>query len=239
MTRGGERATCYLALPARPNGVGIVLASSLWGLNSDLRSFADYFCKLGYAVVAPNLFWRLRAEHSLEYEKVPPDIIMELAGKSSDPEGLMDLRHADAELRARAGCEQTALIGWCYGGRLACLLAIESVFDAVVAIYPSFLETRLDTVKRIPRPMSLHLPEIEQHEKVPDSINMIVRALAEEPQVETFVYGGVRHGFDFAAPHPAFDRAAARLCDTRVALFLDRILLRHEPVRSGAEPPPA
>jgi len=49
--------------------------------------------------------------------------------------------------------------------------------------------------------------------------------------VDCHTYNAVEHGFDFAPPHPYSNHAAARLCDNRVALSLDRVLIRKEPLK--------
>src|SRR5215213_2343249 len=142
---------CYVALPEYPTGCGIVLASSVWGLNSDLRAVADGYAALGYAVIAPNLFWRLTPELEMEYDFSQFDEIVKYADSGSDAEGLVDLRTCTAEL-GKLGCSRVAAVGWCYGGRLVCLAATEPTFDLTVAMYPTYLEKHLDIADKLVRP---------------------------------------------------------------------------------------
>ncbi|MGE0271495.1 MAG: dienelactone hydrolase family protein [Alphaproteobacteria bacterium] len=218
----------YIALPEKPNGAGIVLSSSLWGINSDLRETTDYFAKLGYAVIAPNLFWRLKENHGIDYDFKCLNDVMALMKASNDPNGMTDLRAALVELRRNVTFERAGIIGWCYGGRIACLFATEDIFDSVVGIYPTFLETRLDISQKITCALSIHLAGIEQYSSMENAGERIEEAFAGKDKVELFAYPGVRHGFDFAPPHPDFNHSAARLCDSRVALFLKRTLARPE-----------
>jgi carboxymethylenebutenolidase len=220
----------YFALPEKPNGCGIVLGSSVWGINSDLKAVADGYAALGYAVVAPNLFWRLTPEDGMEYDFSRFDIVLKYADSGSDPEGLVDFRNAKAELVRRSGCKRIAVIGWCYGGRVACLAAMEEIFDLSIAMYPTFLEKHLYIADKLKHPLMLHLPEVERFGTVEDAVERMVHAFKDRPEVRTYLYPGVNHGFDFAPPHPYGDHAAARLCDNRVALCLDSILVRGEPV---------
>jgi carboxymethylenebutenolidase len=221
----GGAMKAYIALPEKPNGAGVVLSSSLWGINSDLRETTDYFSDLGYAAIAPNLFWRLKSDHGIDYDFKFLNDVMGLMKASSDPNGMIDLKAALAELRRAANLKTVGIVGWCYGGRIACLFAPEGVFDSVVGIYPTFLETRLDISKNIRCPLSIHLSGIEQYSTVEHADEKIEEAFAHHKQVELFKYPAVKHGFDFAPPHPDYNHAAARLCDSRVALFLKRTLV--------------
>ena len=76
--------------------------------------------------------------------------------------------------------------------------------------------------------MMLHLAENEKYTSFDDSISKIVATFKSDPLVRSHVYPGAEHGFDFAPPHPHSNHAAARLCDIRVALALDRVLVRGE-----------
>src|SRR5215216_1328073 len=105
----GGTIHCYVAVPERPTGCGIVLASSVWGLNSDLRSVADGYLALGYAVIAPNMLSRITPEHGVEYDFSRFDDVVKYADSGSDAEGLVDLRTCRAEL-ANFGCSRVAAV---------------------------------------------------------------------------------------------------------------------------------
>jgi carboxymethylenebutenolidase len=231
ITSGGDRMQTYLALPEKPNGRGIVLGSSVWGLNSDLRSVADGYAALGYAVAAPNLFWRLEPEHAMEYDFSKFDKVVHFADSGSDAEGLIDMRNAKMALAEKAGITKFGALGWCYGGRIVCMAAMETDYDLCVGMYPTWLEKHLYIAERVARPISLHLPEKERFGTVEDAVERMHTAFGDHPLVECFVYKDVEHGFDFAPPHPHADHAAARLCDNRVVLALDRVLIRGETLK--------
>jgi carboxymethylenebutenolidase len=228
---GEGRMQTYFALPTKPNGCGIILGSSVWGLNSDLRAVADGYAALGYAVAAPNLFWRLEAEHAMEYDFSKFDKIVHFADSGSDAEGIIDMRNVNRALEERSGFNRSAAIGWCYGGRIVCLAAMDTDYDLCVGMYPTWLEKHLYIAERMVRPMSLHLPEKERFGTVEDAVERMHAAFNEHPMVDCFLYPDVEHGFDFAPPHPYANHAAARLCDNRVVLSLDRVLLRGEPLK--------
>jgi carboxymethylenebutenolidase len=217
----------YFALPEKPNGSGIVLGLSIWGINSDLRAIADGYAELGFAVVAPNLFWRMTDVDGTEYDPSLFDVIVKFAD-SPDAASMDDMRRAKAELVRRAGCTHVAAIGWCYGGRIACLEAVNATYDLCVGIYPTYIDKHLAMAGRIVTPMILHLAGNEKYTSIGDSIHRTVAAFAGDPLVRSYVYAGAVHGFDFAPPHGGSSHYAARLCDIRTVLALDRVLVRGE-----------
>jgi len=218
----------YFALPTRPNGCGIVLGSSIWGINSDLRAVADGYASFGYAVVAPNLFWRRTDIDGTEYDVAKFDTVVKFVEGQTDAESADDMRRAKAELARRAGSRRHASIGWCYGGRIACREAAETTYDLCIGIYPTYLDKHLDLAQRLARPLIVHLPENEKYTSIEDSVRRTAAAFDHGALARSFVYPGAAHGFDFAPPHPHGNHAAARLCDARVALALDRVLARGE-----------
>jgi len=224
----GGQMRGYFALPERANGGGIVLGCSIWGINSDLRAVADGYASLGYAVVAPNLFWRKTDIDGTEYDPAKFDTIVGFADTGSDTESMEDMRRAKAELVRRSGCRRVAAIGWCYGGRIACREAVSTTYDLCVGNYPTYIDKHLAMAGRIVRPMVLNLAANEKYTSIDHSIKCTVGAFAGDPLVRAYVYDNAEHGFDFAPPHHHSNHYAARLCDLRTMLALDRVLVRGE-----------
>jgi carboxymethylenebutenolidase len=227
MAAEGGRMRGYFALPERANGCGIVLGSSIWGINSDLRAVADGYASLGYAVVAPNLFWRRTDVEGTEYDPAKFDVVVKFVEAQSDEQSADDMRRAKQELVRRAGTRRHASIGWCYGGRIACRDAATTTYELCVGIYPTLIDKHLDLAARLARPVMVHLAENEKYTSIPDSIGRTAAAF-NGPLARSHVYPGAAHGFDFAPPHPSSNHLAARLCDQRVMLALDRVLARGE-----------
>lgn len=226
MDSGSDRIHSYLARPEKSNGAGLVLGSAVWGLNFDLIDFAECYASLGYTVLAPNLFWRIEKEHGIDYDFERMPFVHGLAESGSNSEGLADIRAACAHLKNVENCNKVGVMGWCYGGRLACLAATENTFDACIGTYPTFFEKHLDIAGDLKVPLNLHLPELERYGTVEDAIDRIVAAFRDDPMVESFVYPEAEHGFDFSPPHPYAHHRSSRLCDSRVIRFLDRELLQ-------------
>jgi carboxymethylenebutenolidase len=55
----GPEFDCYVVMPEATQTVpAIVLASAIYGVDSDLRAIAEEFGCRGYIAAAPDLFWR-------------------------------------------------------------------------------------------------------------------------------------------------------------------------------------
>lgn len=226
-TSAHEGMDCLIALPHKHNGAAVVLSMSVWGLNEDLTAIVNYYAALGYAVIAPNLFWRLGGPHAVEYDFGKLADIKLKMDASSDEVGALDLIAARDHLASRIGFNRVGLIGWCYGGRIACMFSSQTEFDAVIGVYPTNLETCLELAEGMRTPTQIHLAELEQFASVEDAVDRIVETYRPLSLADCHVYPGVQHGFDFGPPHIAFNHPAARLCDTRSALYFEHKLLRH------------
>lgn len=209
--------------PARPNGGGIVLGMSVWGLVPDLHDWAGMLAELGYLVVAPNLYRRAAPGHALEYDMRRLEDLVPLMASVSDEVALADLTAAADGLRAQ-GCARIGAVGWCFGGRIVGMAAATPAVDAVVAFYPTAFETRLDLFDTLRAPLQIHLPEHERFATTDDSVVQIARAAGETPLASAYIYSGAGHGFEFRPPHPAYDANAARLAAVRACSFLERHL---------------
>jgi len=218
----------YFALPQKPNGAGIILGIAIWGINSDMRAIADGYADQGFAVVVPNLFWRKTDSDGADYDPAKFETVVHLAVTGSDAESMDDMRRAKAELVRRTGCKKVAAIGWCYGGRIACLESVNTTYDLCVGIYPTYIDRHLGMAGRIVRPLILNLAGNEKYTSFDDSIQRTVATFAGDPLVRCYVYENAAHGFDFAPPHAASNHFAARLCDIRTIMALDRVLVRGE-----------
>jgi carboxymethylenebutenolidase len=115
---------CYLARPVhdRDAHAGVLLLQEIWGVNAHIRDVADRLARLGYTVIAPDVFHRTAPRFAATYD--------DLSGRDHaakiTADGLRaDLDGAAGHLRSllaeSVDAPKLGAVGFCMGGRLAYL----------------------------------------------------------------------------------------------------------------------
>lgn len=217
---GGNGFGGYLSLPPGGRGPGLLVFHAVFGVNDVVRSVADDFARQGYAVLCPDLFWRQEPGVQLS-EKRPEDFprgVALFSGFDMDA-GLGDLDAALSVLRAHPACTgRVGAVGYCFGGRMAYMMAAHTDIDAAVSYYGTAIERHLDCAAKVHRPLMLHLAEKDKFVSA-DAQQATRQALDGNPKVVIHVYPGADHAFARIGS-PTFDAAAASLANERTATFL-------------------
>jgi carboxymethylenebutenolidase len=214
--------TGYYAAPAQPRGPAILLLSEMFGVTGPMRAAADGFARAGFAALAPNLFWRAAPAGVLAYEGPErAQAFARLAGFDTDA-AVADMRHAAGVLRAQPACRgRLAAVGFCMGGRLAVLAALDVGVDAAVSYYGLGIARDGARLGGLGCPLQLHYGLNDEH--VPDAeIAAVTRAAAGNPRIEIFRYPEAGHSFCNPA-RPTYDPAAAALAHGRAVALLRRL----------------
>jgi carboxymethylenebutenolidase len=206
----GAAVSACLAVPATPRG-GVVLLQEIFGVNEHIRSVAAQFAELGYGVVAPAMFDRVERGVSLGYTPADIERGKALRAGVSDADALGDIAVA-ITVAARFG--RVAVIGYCWGGRLAWLAAARSAgLSAAVIYYPGGIGALVDEQPQVPA--LLHFGASD-----PTIPSTEVEALrARHPALPVHLYSA-GHGFSCAA-RPGFDQPSHDLALDRTRGFLE------------------
>lgn len=127
---GGAKA--YLSLPAGAKAPlpGVVVVHEWWGLNDNVKHWADRIAADGYAALAVDLYGGTIAKTA--------DEAMAAIQKVDDAKALAVLRagHEFLVKDERVRAPRTASIGWCFGGRKSLELALaEPELDGAIVYY--------------------------------------------------------------------------------------------------------
>ncbi len=130
LTVGGAKA--YLSLPpnAKAPMPGVLVIHEWWGLNDNIRHWADRLAAEGYAALAVDLYEGTVATTT--------DEAMAAIQKVDDAKAIATMRagHAFLVEDARVRAPRTASFGWCFGGRKSLELALnEPDLDGAVVYY--------------------------------------------------------------------------------------------------------
>jgi carboxymethylenebutenolidase len=122
----------YLARPERESRAGVLLLPAANGIAPGLRRCAADLAEAGLVALAWDPF-RGRDVSGLGFPELMP-----LLGAIQDADALAEQRALLDHMTGELGVERVGVIGWCFGGRLALVLAArERRLAACVAYHPS------------------------------------------------------------------------------------------------------
>ena len=204
----GHQFAAWTAFPeGKPKG-GIVVIQEIFVVTGHIRSVAEGYAAEGYAVIAPALFDRVRAGVELEYSDIP--------GGRAIVEQIEPVK-AKADIAAAANWARSygkvAVIGFCWGGTLAHLVAASGVVDAAVAYYGGMIAKFLDHKPVVPAMYhfggeDVYIPK--------DDVAAIAQAFG--PEI-VYIYDEAGHGFN-CTERADYRAQAAALARTRTLDFL-------------------
>jgi carboxymethylenebutenolidase len=189
----------YAAEPAAAPHAGLVLIQEIFGVNAHIRSMAERWAELGYAVLAPQLIDFVEPDVELEYTEAGVARGRALMAEVGFDRCVAGCAAAADALRAR-GLKVGAL-GFCIGGSIAFLCCTRLGLPAV-SYYGGRTLAFLHE-----RPQAPLLLLFGQHDPlIPPEAVQAHRAALPEARIELFDAG---HGFncqqrvDFHAPSAA------------------------------------
>jgi carboxymethylenebutenolidase len=209
----------YLALPKRGTGPAVLILQEIFGVNSHIRAVADQYAADGYVALAPDLFWRHAPRVELTYDGADRERGIELMKQTDVELAVADIGAAAAALRGRpevAG--KLAVIGYCFGGRLAYLSAAAGSVDAAVAYYGGGIQNYLDRAAHITQPILFHYAG-QDHAIPVEAVESVQSAFAGRTNAAFHLYADAEHGFN-CTDRASYNQRAAALAHGRTLTFL-------------------
>ena len=207
----GRALSAYEARPgAGPRG-GIVVVQEIFGVTAHIRDLADAFADVGYHALAPAMFDRLERGVTLPYSDIEGG--RQRVARLTRADIVADVGAAVGHLAASG---RVGVVGYCWGGTVAWIVAATLPVAAAVSYYGARIHENLDL--RPACPMQFHYGEYDAS----ISPERVAKVRAALPGGDFYVYPA-GHGFnctDRADYHPA----SARLAFERTLTFLDRYL---------------
>lgn len=129
----GTSMSAYVARPVGQARAGLIVFQEAFGVNAHIRDLTERFAGQGYLAVAPELFHRSGPGFEGSYTDFPAVMPHMKAltdnGLTADTRATFDWLQKEAKGLA-IGC-----IGYCMGGRTACLAAITTPVACAVSYY--------------------------------------------------------------------------------------------------------
>ncbi len=213
----------YLCTPPSGNGPGLLLIQEIFGVNSHIREVAELYAQAGFVVLAPDLFWRVKADVELTYSNSDFAQGLDIANKLNMEQVLSDLSDAINTLKELpAVTAKIGSVGYCLGGTLSYRLATHNNVAASVSYYGGSIAQALDEAKDLNTPLLMHFAELDKY--IPAaSLEKIRTALSNNSHSTIHYYPGVDHGFN-CDQRGAYNRQAAMLAFARSVEFLHKHL---------------
>jgi carboxymethylenebutenolidase len=197
----------YRAEPTGAPRGGIVVIQEIFGVNRHIRSVVDGFARDGYLTVAPAMFDRIEPNVELGYSPPERDRGRALRAQVKLADAMADVRAA-RDAVAHAG--KVGVVGYCWGGYVSWMAAIEVELACAVVYYGAVLEDG----DRTPRcPVMGHFGEADA--MIP--IDKIRAMAARHPEHQIFTYAA-DHGFN-CDDRPTWEPESARLARERTLAF--------------------
>jgi carboxymethylenebutenolidase len=213
----GHTLSGYLALPAGPPTVGLLVLQEIFGVTSHIRKVADEFAAHGFLALAPALFDRQKPGTELAYTQFTE--ARNLMQQVRIDDVATDLSASVATLRGLLlpPGNRVGAVGYCWGGAIADLAACRTDVNAAVSYYG---RANVNWLNEKPRcPMLYHFGGRDQ--LIPPEIIQQIRD--GRPGAESWVYPDAGHGFN-CDDRPEFHEASAKLALERTLDFFSRHL---------------
>ena len=218
-----EELNAYLARPECESRGAMLLLPAAYGFNASLRRCADDIAAAGVTALAWDPF------HGRDVTGLPISEIMPLLGAITDDAAIAEQRTLLRHLRGALGAERVGVIGWCFGGRLAFVLAgQEPGLAACVAYHPSIRAQRgpqqtqdpLALARDIRCPVQWVHPAADQ--VITPEVFTELRTALESRVVgatEVQIHPGAEHGF-MERPTSEANATATRLAWPQTLAFI-------------------
>jgi carboxymethylenebutenolidase len=212
----GATVEGYLASPENGGGPAVVIIQEWWGLVPHIEEVCDRFAGEGFFALAPDLY------HGEKVSNQEPDEAGKLMMGMRLDEARRDMSGAVDALIDRSGAERVGVVGFCMGGALALLLAVDRP-DSVAACVPFYGAIPWPDVdpdwSALAAPVQIHVGEKDDWAK--GFATELVPTLSElGKEVERNDYEGADHAFFNDTRPGVYDEAAAALAFERTLAFL-------------------
>ena len=130
----GTTMRAYVAHPEGAPRAGIMVFQEIFGVNAHIRDVTERFAREGYLAVAPELFHRTGPGFESGYTDMNPG---RTHAQATTDDGLtVDIKATFDWIKHSAGAQfPVASIGFCMGGRVACLSSMVAPLACAISYY--------------------------------------------------------------------------------------------------------
>lgn len=215
----GGSFSAYLALPKTTPAPAIVIITSIFGTDQEMRDQTERYAEAGFIGIVPDIFWRIEpgpldhADPEQRRRATARKDAFDVEAGVADIGATVDFLTSMKEYNGKF-----AVSGFCFGGRFTLLAATRLGAAAGAAFHGTNIGLDLAETARAACPLSLHFGDNDAAVPMAE-VEAIKAAFAGKPQVEICVYPGASHGFS-SPSRASYDPEAARLSNERALKVL-------------------
>jgi carboxymethylenebutenolidase len=223
----GTSLRAYVAHPAEKPRAGLMVFQEAFGVNAHIRDVTERFARQGYLAISPDLFHRTAPGFESGYEDFAA--VMPHLGALTDPGLEADIRASFNWLPKELA---SGAVGYCMGGRTACLAALTVPLACSISYYGGGIAPNprgaglLDRLKDLRAPMLFFWGGKDSHIG-PEQTQAVVAALRAAKKTYVNVeFSDADHGF-FCDARASYNAAAAAQAWPLTLAFLSTHLAAH------------
>lgn len=205
----GGKFDSYISAPASGKGAGVVIVSTISGVDGDMKHYADALAAEGFVASAPDMFWRDADPGPLVWNEDGRKRAFARNDRHDLELGMKDLADVIADLKKHPRCNgKIAVMGFCFGGPFALLAAARCGTDAGISYHGSHVEDHLGEAGKVRCPLSFHYGDKDPVAPMA-AIERIQTAFTRLQNAKVYVYPGAAHGFMTMTPGRGYMESAA------------------------------
>jgi carboxymethylenebutenolidase len=206
----GGKFDSYVASPVSERGAGVIIVSTISGVDSDMKYYADTLAAEGFVASAPDMFWRDTDPGPLPWTDDGRKRAFARNDRYDLELGMRDLADVIANLKKHPRCNgKVAVMGFCFGGPFALLAAARYGTNAGISFHGSHVERHLDELDGVRCPLSFHYGDRDEVAPMA-AVERIRDAFSRLADAEVCVYPGAGHGFMTMTRGPGYIESVAR-----------------------------
>jgi carboxymethylenebutenolidase len=146
----GHHMTVYRARPLQSARGSVLIVQEIFGVTPHIKAVADAYARAGYEALAPQLFDRIAPNLTVPYSDIPLGL-----AHAKNIETTLTIADLQACREASDRPDQVAVVGFCWGGRIAYLAACRLKLRSAVVYYGGGIPACLRRSPLLPDAISL------------------------------------------------------------------------------------
>jgi carboxymethylenebutenolidase len=220
---GGSYAA-NLFHPAHEPAPAVLIVPEMYGVNGYINAVASDYAENGFLTLVMDVLWRTEPELVLSYDGSDNTRAHDIHDAFDLVAGAADMRAAIDRLRSLPECNgKVGVVGFCLGGTMAFVAAMNTSADAAVDYYGSRAVEYAAEAATVTTPLMLHTGSNDTAFP-PGGFALLETVANTNGFIESFVYPDARHAFANDVRPDRYDAAATELARERTLAFFDEHL---------------